>query len=207
MSGIENAVPKAAATPRMAPEEDLRARLYRLLAFQLSGPLEEPNVRATARLVGNDAPLGRAVSRLAEVAVQASPADLRQEYHELFIGVGRGLFVPYASYYLTGFLHEKPLAKLRRDMERLGIERNAGVPEPEDHISSVLEMMAGLIDGSFGPPLPPAEQESFFTAHVGSWVPHFFRDLEACPASKYYAAVGSIGLVFMQIERNGFGTS
>ena len=192
------------AAPKVAPEEELRAHLYRLVAFHLSAPLEDEDVRAAAGLVGNDTPLGRAVSRFANVAARSSPAALREEFQDLFIGVGRGLFVPYGSYYLTGFLHEKPLAKLRQDMERLGLARNAGVAEPEDHISSVLEMMAGLIDGAYGRPLPLAEQKTFYATHVGSWAPFFFRDLEGCEASPFYAALGSVGRVFMEIEHDAF---
>ena len=191
-------------SPHVAPEERLRAQLYRLLAFYLSGPLENADVCAASRHVGNDAPLGRAVSHFAAVAAQTSPETLREHYQDLFIGVGRGLFVPYGSYYLTGFLHEKPLAKLRQDMERLGLARSDGVCEPEDHISSLLEMMAGLIDGAYGTPLPLAEQKRFFDAHVGSWAPYLFRDLEACDASPFYAAVGRIGRVFLEIEQKAF---
>jgi TorA maturation chaperone TorD len=203
LSGIACRAPEAAA-PSVAPEEELRAQLYRLLAFHLSDPLEDDDVRAAAGLVGNDTPLGHAVSRFAEAAAQASPAALREQFQDLFIGVGRGQFVPYGSYYLTGFLHEKPLAKLRQDMQRLGLVRNAGVAEPEDHISSVLEAMAGLIDGAYGAPLPLADQKRFFDAHVGSWAPYFFRDLEACDASPFYAAIGHIGRAFMEIERKAF---
>ena len=201
--GLERTAAEAAA-PKVAPEEELRAQLYRLLAFYLCGPLEDDDVRAAAALVGNDTPLGRSVRHLAQTAAQTSPAILREQFQDLFIGVGRGLFVPYGSYYLTGFLHEKPLAKLRQDMERLGLARSAGVCEPEDHISSVLEAMAGLIDGAYGPPLPLEEQRRFFDAHVGSWAPYFFRDLEACDASPFYAAIGRIGRVFLEIERNAF---
>ena len=76
--------------------------------------------------------------------------QVNREFHDLFIGLGRGELLPYASYYLTGFLHEKPLAKLRGDMIDLGIERAEGVAEPEDNIASLMEMMAGLIRGEFG---------------------------------------------------------
>ena len=192
------------AAPKVAPEEELRAHLYRLLAFHLSAPLEDDEVRAAAGLLGNDTPLGRAVSRFAKIAARTSRATLREEFQDLFIGVGRGLFVPYGSYYLTGFLHEKPLAKLRQDMERLGLVRNASVSEPEDHISSVLEMMAGLIDGAYGTPLPLAEQKTFYATHVGSWAPYFFRDLEGCQVSPFYAALGGVGRAFMEIEQKAF---
>ena len=127
-----------------------------------------------------------------------------EEFHDLFVGLSRGELVPYGSYYLTGFLHEKPLAKLRQDMERLGLERDPDVREPEDHIASVCEMMAGFIDGTFGDPLTLEDQRRFFTAHVGSWAPVFFRDLEIAKSSILYSTLGSVGRVFLQIEESAF---
>jgi TorA maturation chaperone TorD len=200
LSGTESTTADEVASRIVAPEDRLRAQFYRLIAFFLSEPLSDDDVRTAAELAGNETVLGRAVREFAGIASRSDPATLREAYQDLFIGVGRGVFVPYGSYYLTGFLHEKPLAKLRQDMERLGLARNAGVAEPEDHISSVLEAMAGLIDGTYGAPLPLEEQKRFFDAHVGSWAPYFFRDLEACDTSPFYAAIGHIGRVFMEIE-------
>ena len=47
--------------------------------------------------------------------------------NRLFIGVGRGELLPFASVYMTGFLNEKPLATLRNDMVTLGVERSPDV--------------------------------------------------------------------------------
>ena len=58
--------------------------------------------------------------------------------------LGRGELLPYGSYYLTGFLHERPLARLRDDLAQLGIERAEGNAEPEDHAAILCEIMAGL---------------------------------------------------------------
>ena len=77
----------------------------------------------------------------------------------LTLEIGRGELVPFASYYRTGFLNEKPLAKLRGDMARLGIARAESVKEPEDHIAALCEMMAGLITGAFGAPQGLAAQQ------------------------------------------------
>ena len=129
---------------------------------------------------------------------------MAEEFQDLFIGLVRGELVPYGSYYLTGFLHEKPLAKLRRDMSRLGVEREQNVAEPEDHIASLCEMMAGFIDGSLGRPLALEEQKAFFSAHIGSWAPVLFRDMEAAKASILYATLGSVGRVFLEIEERAF---
>ncbi len=157
-----------------------------------------------AGLTGDTTPLGLAVGELAGKCRVADPTACAEEYQALFIGLGRGEVVPFASYYLTGFLQEKPLAKLRQDMERLGVERDPGVTEPEDHIASILEMMGGLIDGSFGEPLPLDQQKVLYERHLGSWAAYFFRDLEAAASADLYAAVAVIGSAFMQIEDEAF---
>ncbi|MGI9409898.1 MAG: TorD/DmsD family molecular chaperone, partial [Hyphomicrobiaceae bacterium] len=141
----------------LAEEDVLRAQLYDLLAGLLSRPPGPDDLSHLARLEGNDTPLGNAIGALARAAGQSEVA-VRDEYHTLFIGVGRGELLPYASYYLTGFLNEKPLAKLRSDMAGLGVTRGADTSEPEDHAASVLEIMAGLIDGRFGEPATIEQQ-------------------------------------------------
>ena len=87
------------------------------------------------------------------------------------IGVGRGELVPFGSYYLAGFLHEKPLAKLREDMELLGIGRAEGVPESEDHIAALCDMMAGLITGSFG--APAATDDDYIASEISSFQTYY----------------------------------
>jgi TorA maturation chaperone TorD len=185
-------------------EDMLRAQLYRLLARYLTSPPTDSGLAAGAKLVGDDSELGRAIAALATVCARCDAATAADEYQNLFIGLVRGELVPFGSYYLTGFLHEKPLAKLRQDMSRLGIAREASVRDPEDHIASVCEMMAGLIDGAFASPLSPQEQKRFYTAHVGSWAPLFFRDLESAKSSALYATLGSVGRIFLEIEEGAF---
>ncbi|KAB2920003.1 MAG: molecular chaperone TorD family protein [Hyphomicrobiaceae bacterium] len=186
------------------PEDLLRAQGYRLLARFLSAPPSADELTAAGALVGDESEFGAAITALSRISARSNAAAAAEEYQTLFIGLTRGELVPYGSFYLTGFLHEKPLAKLRQDMERLGVAREEGVPDPEDHIASLCEMMAGFIDGTFGEPLPLAEQKRFFTTHIGSWAPVFFRDLEAAKASIVYAAVGSVGRTFLDIEEGAF---
>jgi TorA maturation chaperone TorD len=174
------------------------------LARFLSTPPTAADLEAGASLTGDASDLGRAISAFARVCARASPAAVADEYHDLFIGLVRGELVPYGSYYLTGFLHEKPLAKLRQDMGRLGVERDEGVSDPEDHIASLCEMMAGFIDGSLGRALPLEAQKALFGAHIGSWAPVLFRDLETAKASVLYGALGSVGRVFLEIEERAF---
>jgi TorA maturation chaperone TorD len=191
-------------SPDVAPEDVLRARCYRLLAQFLSAPPGQDLLDTAATLRGDDGELGLAVGALARVCAGSNAATVAEEYHDLFVGLVRGELVPYGSYYLTGFLHEKPLARLRQDMARFGVAREPGVADPEDHIASLCEMMAGFIDGAFGPPRPLAEQKAFYGAHIGSWAPVFFRDMEAAKASVVYAALGSVGRAFLAIEEEAF---
>jgi TorA maturation chaperone TorD len=193
-----------ASTDDILAEERLRAQQYRLLARFLAAPADASLLGMAAAFEGDDTDLGRALGDLADRAGQTTPAAASREYHELFIGIGRGELVPYASYYLTGFLNEKPLAKLRGDMARLGIARADEVKEPEDHIAALCEMLAGLITGAFGAPLGLAEQRAFFNRHLAGWAPVFFEDLEKAQAAWLYAPVGTLGRVFMEIERTAF---
>lgn len=186
-------------------EERFRAQLYSLLSRLFAAPPDAALMTALGGLTGDASELGQGFAALARATAVATPAALAGEYHDLFIGLGRGELVPYGSHYLTGFLHEKPLAELRQALARLGIARAAEVPEPEDHIAALCEVMAGLIDGAFGEPAPLAAQRGFFERHIAPWAPRFFVDLEAAQNSAFYRAVGRVGRLFMEIEATAFG--
>jgi TorA maturation chaperone TorD len=188
----------------IAEEDQLRAHWYALLGRLLAAAPDEQTLAVVRGLSGDQTDLGQAVKALAAAARAARPHALEEEYFNLFIGVGQGELLPFASYYLTGFLNEKPLARLRGDMAELGIARVDEVREPEDHIASLCEMMSGLITGAFGAPLDLARQRTFFDTHVGSWAPRFFEDLEAAGSAAFYMPVGTIGRLFMAIESEGF---
>ncbi len=188
----------------VAEEDVLRADLYDLLAALLANPPERDLIDRVAGLDGDDGELGRSVRALTRIARATTESAAEREFNRLFIGVARGELLPYASYYMTGFLNEKPLAALRGDMAKRAIERAPNVFEPEDNIASLLEMMAGLILGRFGEPETLAGQKDFFSAHIAPWAGHFFADLEAAKGSVFYAPVGAIGRAFMEIEREAF---
>ncbi|HZF74491.1 MAG TPA: molecular chaperone TorD family protein [Acetobacteraceae bacterium] len=174
-----------------------RARLFALLG-RLLGAAPDAALLARLRLLRGDASeLGAAYATLSEAA-QVTPEAAEREFFDLFIGVGRGELLPYASYYLTGFLHERPLADLRGDLARLGVERAPGIPEPEDHIAFVCETYAGLIAGAFA--APPAEAAPFFARHILPWAARMFADLERAQAAGFYRAVGRLGRVAVEIE-------
>lgn len=194
----------ATARKTVAEEDLLRADLYSMLATLLAAPPTKEMIDNAANLSGDSSDLGDGISALAKVAAATAPRAVEREYNALFIGLGRGELLPYASYYLTGFLNEKPLARLRGHMAEFGIERNPDVKEPEDHIATLCEMMAGLIRGDFGHPVTVEDQHAFFNTHIATWASHFFTDLEAAEGSVFYAPVGKIGRAFMEIEIEAF---
>jgi len=190
------------ATPKDPPtdEDRLRADLYNYLGVLLAAPPDDTVLGQTAGLTGDDTELGQAVATLAKMARITKPANVEREFNALFIGMGRGELLPYGSYYLTGFLNEKPLALLRQDMRRHGLARSDTVFEPEDNIASLMEMMAAMIAGRFGATVSIEDQRTFFNRHIAPWAGHFFADLEAAKASVFYAPVGTLGRAFMDIE-------
>jgi TorA maturation chaperone TorD len=182
--------------------EAARAQEYRLLGALL---MRAPDVDLLARLAklrADTSPLGVAHAALAEAAEATSADKVEREFFDLFIGLGRGELLPYGSYYLTGFLHERPLARLRDDLNRLGIERAEGNPEPEDHVAILCEIMAGLIDGRF--PAPARSDRQFHEKHIAPWIGRFFADLEEAETANFYRRVGTLGRSFMEIEKEAF---
>ncbi|WP_370402163.1 TorD/DmsD family molecular chaperone [Sulfitobacter sp. JB4-11] len=188
----------------IASEDRLRADLYNFLGLMLSGPPDQLLLDQCAGLSGDESPLGLAIAGLSRVAKVTKPKKVESEFNALFIGLGRGELLPYASYYLTGFLNEKPLAILRSDMTARGMSRAPNVFEPEDNIASLMEMMAGMIVGRFGTAATLEDQKTFFNKHIAPWAGHFFTDLEAAKNSVLYASLGSVGREFMDIEREAF---
>jgi TorA maturation chaperone TorD len=184
-------------------ETDLaRARQYALLSVLLRRAPDTDLLAGLLALRGDASPLGLAHGGLAEAAYAANVEQIEREYFNLFVGIGRGELVPYASYYLTGFLNERPLARLRHDLARLGIERVGGQAEPEDHAAMLCELMAGLAEGCFEK-ADRADRE-LFERHVSPWMGRFFADLEQAQAADFYRRVGTVGRIFIAIESEAF---
>lgn len=184
--------------PAVDPLNAGRAQAFAILGRLLTAAPEEGLLRALAALRPDASPLGEAVAGLARAAAGTSAADVAREYQALFIGVTRGEVLPYASYYLTGFLHERPLAELRADLARLGIQRAPGIAEPEDHLGFCCEVLGGLLAGDFTG--GPAAAEEFLRRHLRPWAGRCFADLEAAAGARFYRAVGALGRRVMEIE-------
>ena len=179
-----------------------RAQEYALISVLLARAPDAPLLQRLATLRGDASPLGLAHAALAEAAEGTSVERVEREYFDLFIGLGRGELLPYGSYYLTGFLHERPLARLRAHLDKFGIERAEGQVEPEDHAAILCEIMAGLASRRFS--APAGSDREMFEQHLAPWIGRFFADLEQAEAADFYRRVGALGGVFVQIETEAF---
>ena len=179
-----------------------RAQEYALLANLLLSAPSAALLERIAQLNGDATPLGRAHAALADAASVSVATEVAREYFDLFVGLGHGELLPYASYYLTGFLNERPLSRLRDDLAALGIERVESNFEPEDHAATLCEVMAGLVAARF--PASADAQRAFFEKHVSRWMGRLFADIEKAENAKFYRSVGSLGRVFLEIESEAF---
>lgn len=207
------AVPRASLRPDLYPAEaedgtpdpvdGARGQLYLLLANLLLHVPSQGVIDQVAALGRDgDGVIGEALGALATAADGLTAEEAQREHFDLFIGVGRGELVPFASYYRTGFLYERPLVKVREDLRVLGVTRSADVGEPEDGIGFLCEVMAGVALKRFA--APESFERSFFTRHLAPWAERFFTDLETAAAARFYRAVGHLGRHFMALEREAF---
>lgn len=202
MSSIAKEVIAGEHTPSDEVGAGWRAAAYSLLGALLATP---PSEELRQRLLGIDAAeeqqqagIGGAWQLLRLAAERSNVQALDDEYHALFVGVGCGELVPYASWYLTGFMQDKPLALLREDLRRLGFERAPEVSEPEDHAAALCEVMAAVIlDGDTG----EASVRHFFHEHLAPWMGAFFGDLQEAESAVFYRAVGRLGSEFIALEQ------
>ena len=185
--------------PTEAPEDVLRSNTYSLLAHLLAAPPSQDSLNLLSRIDASDSDsedlLGAAWQMLRQAAGRSDTAALDDEYHELFTGMGRGELMPFGSWYMTGFLMEQPLAKLRGDLLVLGFERQDGVNEPEDHAAALCEVMSMITTADL------AAQGQFFQRHIAPWMQRFFRDMQEAKSARFYRAVGQLGEQFMEVEK------
>ena len=186
-------------------EEQLyRASAYGLIAALLrSTPDQEMLDRLTGLspgVVPEGDELLLAMSTLALSAELHTPASIDDEFHDLFIGLGKGEVVPYGSWYLTGFMMEKPLSDLRDDLARLGYVRNSSVVEPEDHAAALCEVISLMISEGTGLSI----QRNFFQSHMTNWMSQFFTDLSEAKSAIFYKSVGRFGAAFIAFEKEYF---
>jgi len=208
VTGVDRAVlrPDLYGERKVADDIDevdaARTQEYALLAALLLRAPDAALLGKLSKLRADASPIGLAHAVLAESAAKTTVERVEREFFDLFIGIGRGELLPYGSYYLTGFLHERPLARLREDLARIGVARAEGVVEPEDHAGILCEIMSGLAGRRL--PAPPNSDQLIFEKHMASWIGRFFADLENAEAANFYKSVGALGRVFMNIETEAF---
>lgn len=200
----------------------MRAGVYEMLAALLAREPGSELLQALADLDEIDTSEGQIAmgwELLRQASRKTSTDAVRDEYFNLFLGVGRGELVPFGSWYMTGFLMEKPVSHLRTDLSALGIERQDGVAESEDHIAGLCDAMALMIRSSAGQGSAESEageaeqtidvvgfdrQGEFFRAHIEPWAQRFFADLQTAKAAHFYRAVGFFGESFIEFEQQLF---
>ncbi|MCG7908302.1 MAG: molecular chaperone TorD family protein [Candidatus Thiodiazotropha taylori] len=181
-------------------EQQCRVGAYGMLAQLLRNPPDQQvlsQVSAFTELTSEIDELALSMTMLGLSAASSNCAAVDDEFHNLFIGMGRGELVPYGSWYQTGFLMERPLGRLRDDLVRLGFQRQQGVTEPEDHVAALCEVMAILIQES----QPFQLQAEFFETHMAGWLERFFNDLSEARSAVFYKAVGRFGAAYVALEK------
>ncbi len=203
MTMTPDAVPSTALD-----EETARSELYGLLAQVYYAP-PAPEFVAELRLAATQAPtpgglLEEPWRALVGVARELSDAQIAAEFEALFGGVGKPEVYLFGSYYLSGFLNEKPLARLRSELARLGLQRAQAMSETEDHIAYLCEVMRYLIAGDDVAVANLTRQHSFFAEHLQPWVLQLCDALQQHPKARFYAAVAELTRAFISVEAQGF---
>lgn len=193
----------------LAPEDEARAGLYGLLANLLAAP---PHPFLIASLAGADAlhadpgiPEGLALSESWDAlrsACQGADAErIGQEWHALFSSTGKPQVVMNGSWYLTGFLMEKPLAVLRDDLAALGLARRDNCTESEDHLAAVCDVMRVLVVDVRRPGDERlAAQRHFFDRHLRPWVAACCNALATANDADFYRSVGRFAATYFALE-------
>lgn len=189
-------------------EETARAELYGVLAALFYAP-PSPELMAQLRVAVTEAPaaggfLEEPWRQLVGAARELSDAQVADEYDALFGGVGKPDVMLFGSYYLSGFLNEKPLAQLRSDLAALGLSREEGVNETEDHFACVCEVMRYLIAGDDVEVANLTQQQKFFSTHLQPWGMALCDAIEQHPQARFYAALAGFVRAFLSVEAQGF---
>ncbi|WP_394757040.1 molecular chaperone [Rhodoferax sp.] len=189
-------------------EETARSELYGLLALvYYASPATE--LIAKLRLAVTEAPAAGAFLEepwrvLVGLAREMSDSTIQDEYNALFGGVGKPEVYLYASHFLSGFLNEKPLVRLRTELAQLGLARGDAMLDTEDHIAYLCEVMRYLIAGEDVAVANLTRQRAFFTSYLQPWVLSLCDDLQQHPKAQFYAALAGLTSAFMAVETQGF---
>ncbi len=189
-------------------EETARAEVYGLLAALYYAP-PSADLLQNLRVAVTEAPAAGALleaswREVVTVARALSDEEVADEFDALFGGMGKPEVYLFGSHYLSGFLNEKPLAALRTDLASLGLGRDDTMPETEDHIAYLCEVMRYLIAGDDVAVANLTRQREFFGTHLQPWAARMCEAIAAHPRSRFYASLAEFTLNFMSVESQGF---
>jgi TorA maturation chaperone TorD len=198
---MESAMNTMDAPGRFAAYAAIRTDSYVMMASFLGQAPSEELLNIVRNLHWDEAlpeTLDHALQALRQAAHDYPVADLENEFNKLFVGLGSGEMVPYASWYREKKIQSAPLASLRSDLIEMAIVRQTGCHEPEDHAGTLCETMAIISRKPDG--VPPAAQAKFFHRHVAPWMMAFFKDLQSAKSASFYRTVGLFGGSFLETE-------
>lgn len=205
------AAPASSQASPVSPEDVSRARWYAMLSEVFRAPPSAGWLRGIgAQAASPDAsqadatPLGRAWNAFAQACAQADAQRVREEYEAAFIGVGKAEVFLFASWHLSGFLHERPLVELREQLVRLGIARRSDVSETEDHVAALCETMAWLIVAAPGALRALSTQREFFQRFLAPWYGSLVEAIEHCGTTDFYKHAARLLGAFLSVERQAF---
>lgn len=189
-------------------EEVARAEMYGLLATLFYQP-PEIDLLVQLQAAVTEAPeqgafLEEPWRELVAQARRMTAAQIAQEYNALFGGVGKPEVYLFGSHYLSGFLNEKPLVQLRDDLTALGLARSDQMPETEDHVAYLLEVMRFLIAGDDMAVCNLTRQAEFFSRHLQPWVSRMCQSVQAHPKAGFYGRLAHLTEAFVGVESQGF---
>ncbi len=189
-------------------EETARAEVYGLLA-QLYYAAPGPELLAALRVAPTEAPaaggfLEEPWRAFIGVCRDMSDEEVASEHDALFGGVGKPEVYLFGSHYLTGFLNERPLARLREDLAALGLARDEAMPETEDHLAYLCEVMRFLIAGDDVAVSNLTRQRAFFGDHLQPWAPALCDAVAGHPRARFYARLADFTRAFLSVEQQGF---
>ena len=189
-------------------EETARAEVYGLLA-QLFYAVPTPELLEALRVAVTEAPAAGAFleepwQQCVGVSRDMTDAAVQAEYRVLFEGVGKPEVYLFGSHYLSGFLNEKPLARLRTTLATLGLARDEAMTDTEDHVAYLCEVMRYLIAGDDVTVCNLSHQQAFFSQHLQPWLPAMCEAVVQHPSARFYAALAMFTAAFLQVEAQGF---
>jgi TorA maturation chaperone TorD len=194
-------------TAAVLQEDKARADFYALISRLFYAG---PDAGLLAAIAGADEIAGEAENValaqawksliLAAAAMDAEAAQ--EEYDSVFVGTGKAQITPYTSHYLAESMKENVLVRLRAELAAMGLERDRGAAEYEDHFSGLCEVMRHLI--FLESDVAVQKQKTFYLAYLVPCYASFCAAVTASPNTNFYKYVARFTKAFLDVETASF---